>query len=266
MPPKRRTADRTTSASRQQSTLSFNGKASRVTKASQQHQQRGKSLDNKKELLFEEAVSRTDAQLEEDVDDVVELKPTTADKAIEQQAATETKALEEAASARSEEVLTGGSKTEDVLGGRAQTSDVGAVGGPVASGWVGDEEKRARKITETQIKKFWREKESARLVPRVHQADLGVHERVLRLWDVSGEYGVGSDYPSFDFMFQRLTNLQQPCIGIARLKRWKRANVLGLQPPIEVLAVLLREMEGADGVKVQRAYVDSLMSSRFVET
>ncbi|GAB7326145.1 hypothetical protein MBLNU13_g10154t1 [Cladosporium sp. NU13] len=247
MPPKRRTTDRTTSASRQQSTLSFNGKTSRITKASQQHQQHGKDLDKKKELLFDEAVSRKDVPADDD-DDVVELatKPTTADKAIEQQAAVETRALEKAAAVKSEEGLTGGSKTEDVLGGRAQTSDVGAVGGPVGSGWVGDEETRARKITEAQIKKFWREKENDRLVPRVHQQDLGVHERVLRLWDVSGEYG--------------------PCIGIARLKRWKRANVLGLKPPIEVLAVLLREMDGADGAKVQRAYVDSLMSSRFVET
>lgn len=41
--------------------------------------------------------------------------------------------------------------------------------------------------------------------------------------------------------------------------------MLGLKPPIEVLAVLLREMEESDGTKVQRAYIDSLMSSRFVE-
>jgi hypothetical protein len=33
-------------------------------------------------------------------------------------------------------------------------------------------------------------------VPRVHQEDLAVHERVLRLWDVSGEYGV-----SFECLF-----------------------------------------------------------------
>jgi DNA polymerase delta subunit 4 len=193
MPPKRRTTDRTSSASRQQSTLSFNGKTSRVTKASQQHQQHGKDLDKKKELLFDEAVTRTDVPEE---DDVVELatKPTTADKAIEQQAVVETRALKEAAPVKAEEVLTGGSKTEDVLGGRAQTSDVGAVGGPAGSGWLGDEETRARKITETQIKKFWREKENDRLVPRVHQQDLGVHERVLRLWDVSGEYGVSFDH------------------------------------------------------------------------
>jgi DNA polymerase delta subunit 4 len=197
MPPKRRTTDRTTSTSRQQSTLSFNGKTSRVTKASQQHQQHGKDLEKKKELLFDEAVSRTDVPQD---DDVVELatKPTTADKAVEHQAEVEARALEKAASVKSEEVLTGGSKTEDVLGGRAQTSDVGAVGGPVGSGWVGDEETRARKITETQIKKFWREKENDRLVPRVHQEDLGVHERVLRLWDISGEYGVSSGTCEFE--------------------------------------------------------------------
>jgi DNA polymerase delta subunit 4 len=192
MPPKRSsTTGRTTSASRQQSTLSFNGKNSRITKASQQHQQHGKSLDKKKELLFDEAVTRTESQ-PDDVDDVIEItsQPTTADKTIQQQAEVETRALEKASSHKAEDVLTCGSKTEDVLGGRAQTSDVGAVNGPAGSGWVGDEEKRARKITETQIKKFWREKESARLVPRVHQEDLAVHERVLRLWDVSGEYGV----------------------------------------------------------------------------
>lgn len=57
----------------------------------------------------------------------------------------------------------------------------------------------------------------------------------------------------------------QPCIGIARLKRWKRANLLGLKPPLEVLGVLLKEMESGDA-KAQRAYPDELMSSRFVET
>ena len=199
MPPKRRTTDRTTSGSRQQSTLSFNGKSGRVTKASQQHQQYGKDLDKKKELLFDEAVSRTDVP--ED-DEVVELatKPTTADKAIEQQAEVETRALEQATAAKSEEGLTGGFKTEDVFGAPAQTSEVGAVGGAVGSGLVGDEETRARKITETQIKKFWREKESDRLVPRVHQEDLGVHERVLRLWDISGEYGVSFAICEFKYV------------------------------------------------------------------
>lgn len=41
--------------------------------------------------------------------------------------------------------------------------------------------------------------------------------------------------------------------------------MLGLKPPIEVLAVLLKELDAGD-VKSQRAHVDELMSSRFVET
>jgi len=41
--------------------------------------------------------------------------------------------------------------------------------------------------------------------------------------------------------------------------------MLGLKPPVEVLAVLLKEMDGGD-IKAQRAHVDELLSSRFVET
>lgn len=40
--------------------------------------------------------------------------------------------------------------------------------------------------------------------------------------------------------------------------------MLGLKPPIEVLAVLLKQMDAGDA-KAQRAYVDELMSSRFTE-
>jgi DNA polymerase delta subunit 4 len=47
------------------------------------------------------------------------------------------------------------------------------------------------------------------------------------------------------------------------MKRWVRANKLGLKPPIEVLAILLKEdQKGHD--KSERAYVDELMSSKFV--
>jgi len=38
--------------------------------------------------------------------------------------------------------------------------------------------------------------------------------------------------------------------------------MLGLSPPIEVLAVLLKEMDAGE-TKAQRAYVDELMTSRF---
>ena len=45
------------------------------------------------------------------------------------------------------------------------------------------------------------------------------------------------------------------------MKRWKRAERLGLKPPIEVLAVLVRE-EAAGNGKVERAYVDELLSGK----
>ncbi len=54
----------------------------------------------------------------------------------------------------------------------------------------------------------------------------------------------------------------KPCTGIARLKRWKRAHRLDLDPPIEVLAVLLKEQEGKDKLTVQRSHVDELLTSK----
>ncbi|KAF2492012.1 hypothetical protein BU16DRAFT_529398 [Lophium mytilinum] len=106
-----------------------------------------------------------------------------------------------------------------------------------------DAEAAARKVSEARIKKYWAAKEKARLAPRAHQEELGLHEKVLREWDMCGVYG--------------------PAIGNSRLKRWNRANRLNLHPPIEVLAVLLMEQdEGNAGA--QRAHVDELMTSRFV--
>jgi DNA polymerase delta subunit 4 len=46
------------------------------------------------------------------------------------------------------------------------------------------------------------------------------------------------------------------------MKRWVRANKLGLNPPIEVLAVLLKEEQKGNN-KIERAYVDELMNSKF---
>ncbi|RDW75077.1 hypothetical protein BP6252_06219 [Coleophoma cylindrospora] len=104
-------------------------------------------------------------------------------------------------------------------------------------------EERADKVSDAQIRKYWRAHEMERKAPRVHQQDLGVEEKILRLFDMSSQYG--------------------PCIGIARMKRWNRAYKLGLQPPIEVLAVLLKEEEKGNNA-IERAHVDSLMSSKFV--
>lgn len=59
-------------------------------------------------------------------------------------------------------------------------------------------------------------------------------------------------------------------MGISRLARWKRAYRLEMQPPIEILAVLLKEDKSAKDtgdkaaeVRVQRSVMDDLiMSSR----
>jgi DNA polymerase delta subunit 4 len=48
------------------------------------------------------------------------------------------------------------------------------------------------------------------------------------------------------------------------MKRWKRADMLGLNPPIEVLAALLKEEE-VENKKAQRPHIEKLMTSRLVE-
>ncbi|KAI6901437.1 hypothetical protein KC318_g8112 [Hortaea werneckii] len=234
MAPKRKSAAPRTSSrqsSSQQSTLSFHGKNNRVTKPSTPQEIK----PEKKDPALLESVVRADEKAHPSPD-----QDESTQDAIEHEAQpTQAEALDDPLKQSGEPT-----KTEDVLGGRALQSDSGAVGGK-GSGWVSDEEQQARKVSETQIKRYWRAKEQERLAPRLHQEDMTVYERILREWDMSGQYG--------------------PCIGIARLKRWKRANILGLKPPIEVLAVLLKDMDSG-APKSQRAYVDELMSSRFVET
>ena len=224
MPPKRRTSAPTAAARRAQGTLSFGkGQQNRVTKPTNTATQPGKPAKKGSATV-----------------DVKE--PTTAEAAIIEQAEAETKDDTAVADPLADDASV---KAEDVLGGRAPESTQGATGGALGVGWVDDEETRARKLPEKDLKAYWRRKEAERKAPRVHQENLTVSEKVLREWDMSGQYG--------------------PCIGIARLKRWKRANVLGLQPPIEVLAVLLQGQDAGD-LKMQRAHVDELLSSKFIET
>lgn len=45
------------------------------------------------------------------------------------------------------------------------------------------------------------------------------------------------------------------------MKRWKRADGLGLKPPIEVLAVLMKEEKGGNN-KAERAFMEGLLTSR----
>ncbi|KAL8693402.1 MAG: hypothetical protein Q9218_001751 [Villophora microphyllina] len=113
-------------------------------------------------------------------------------------------------------------------------------------------EEKARKVSDAAVKRYWREREAERKAPRanrftragiVHQQTLSLHEKILRHFDLSSQYG--------------------PCVGIPRARRWKRAEGLGLKPPIEVLAVLVKEEhEGNKGM--ERAYTDGLLGGSAV--
>ncbi|KAI3328006.1 hypothetical protein HD806DRAFT_345508 [Xylariaceae sp. AK1471] len=104
-------------------------------------------------------------------------------------------------------------------------------------------ELRADKVTTRQISQYWNKLERERRTKRVHQEDLTLAEKILRYWDVSSQYG--------------------PCVGISRMRRWQRADRLSLNPPIEVLAVLMQEEnKGTKGI--ERAHIDDILNSTAV--
>ncbi|KAF6761813.1 DNA polymerase delta, subunit 4-domain-containing protein [Ephemerocybe angulata] len=55
--------------------------------------------------------------------------------------------------------------------------------------------------------------------PPIHGKDLNRIDDILRVFDLSYEYG--------------------PCIGMSRLERWERAQTLGLNPPKDVYDILM---------------------------
>ncbi|KAB5586227.1 DNA polymerase delta, subunit 4-domain-containing protein [Coniochaeta sp. 2T2.1] len=103
-----------------------------------------------------------------------------------------------------------------------------------------DAEIKAAKLSDAAITKYWRKVEAERMSKRVHQEELSLGEKVLRYFDVSSHYG--------------------PSIGLTRMRRWQRAQRLGLNPPIEVLAVLLKE-EANGNHDIEKAHIDRIMNS-----
>ncbi|KAK4204742.1 DNA polymerase delta, subunit 4-domain-containing protein [Triangularia verruculosa] len=101
---------------------------------------------------------------------------------------------------------------------------------------------KASKVSQAAINRYWKGIEDSRLekvVHRKHTSGLSTGEKVLRYWDVSSQFG--------------------PCVGMTRLRRWQRAERLGLNPPIEVLAVIVKEGRGEE-----RAHLDELLNSTAV--
>lgn len=56
-------------------------------------------------------------------------------------------------------------------------------------------EEKGVKVSEAQVKRYWKSKEEERIAPRVHQRGLNVNEKILRHFDLSSQYGV-SQQPS----------------------------------------------------------------------
>lgn len=52
------------------------------------------------------------------------------------------------------------------------------------------EELEALKISDAQIRRYWNAREAERKAPRIHQEDLNIEEKILRLFDMSSTYGV----------------------------------------------------------------------------
>ena len=234
MPPKRKSGGGHAATRGAQSTLSFN---SRVTKPSATSNSSTKDLGKK--------IAASEQQHSEEPEKVQIVVPPAS-------AAEDDK--EEKDISETEEVDIKGVKAEVV---RLPKKSIEKSKGEVD----------AEKVTDVRIKKYWKKEEESRLAPRgmsrpprhrssrltmvsfpVHQRSLTTNEKILRHFDLSTQYG--------------------PCIGISRMKRWKRAEGLGLNPPVEVMAVLLREQEedrkkkkGEEG-GWKRAYIEELLEGR----
>lgn len=53
-----------------------------------------------------------------------------------------------------------------------------------------EEDKKALKVSEKDLVRYWKSEEEGRRAPRVHQEDLSLHEKILRHFDLSSQYGV----------------------------------------------------------------------------
>lgn len=124
----------------------------------------------------------------------------------------------------------------------------------------------AQDVSEKQVEKYWKGIQDAHIAKRVHQESLTLSEKVLRYFDISSQYGVSlksKPFAAIDMVqavYANYANACQPCTGISRMKRWQRAERLGLHPPIEVLAVLLKE-ERQGNADIEKSAIDRIMAS-----
>ncbi|EXJ84404.1 hypothetical protein A1O3_05071 [Capronia epimyces CBS 606.96] len=220
-------------ASHAQSTLSFNSKSARVTKPSTRQD------ETTKKRVINHLSESAPAQIEEEVvaAQTSEQKPETrsVEVGVTPEPQPELESIHIDVATRESPSSTPAQSPRTKPKTKRTTVQAGQDAREVA----------AEKVTAAQLKKYWQAEEDSRLAPRVHQENLSLHEKILRHFDLSSQYG--------------------PCIGITRLQRWKRANMLGLEPPVEVLAVLLREEDKKTSQGCGTlAYIDELAGGRVI--
>jgi len=76
------------------------------------------------------------------------------------------------------------------------------------------EEDEARRISEASINEYWAAKEKLRTAPRVHQSGLSLHEKVLREFDMSAQYGVSFQK---SFIMCLIRNISSTCMHVHAL-------------------------------------------------
>ena len=105
--------------------------------------------------------------------------------------------------------------------------------GEAAGGKVrrSEAEEKAGKVSEAQIKRYWRGKEEERIAPRVHQAGLDVDEKILRHFDLSTQYGVRSPLSFLSFPFPSPLFNQQNQSKRGKKKKKKKKKKIKINKP-----------------------------------
>lgn len=203
MPPGRprgRSAKNTThstvnAAAAPQSRLSFGPKnaANKITKPaataqSQSPKDKNKRLSPKQKRAIEDAATAEPAKTQ--ISEPSSPSPPSSDHDDDEQAAAKPAAAKTGTQAAEQQQESRSGNNNKPLpirrgGGQADLANASKLGPRDVK------EVEATKVSEAQIKKYWKRKEDDRIASRVHQRGLSVHEKVLREFDLSSQFGVG---------------------------------------------------------------------------
>jgi len=206
MPPKRHTSG--VAQKSQQSTLAFHGAANKITKAGT------RTTNAKKNIIAEPAVKDVKPALDEP--DAVGVPKPTSDKS---DATEESKPIIDEPDAAEEP------KPTTVEAGIIEQAKQEVAVQHVAPT---PEEEAARRITDARIKKYWNDNGGKSDKLRAHQKDITVHEKILREFDMSGQYGVSALDEVYKTCLEGCADMATACIA---LYRHRPTETLEASPP-----------------------------------